>query len=399
MQWTASSFGYTATAIQAVLPFSPSAIYRIDTAADVRYDGSIPSRYPFTRITLSALFERAWNSIGILVRPTPSPFFRLYNVLGDPEPASPLAVPRNNDDLNKEHFLDTVSAVYHTMPHPDALEFPKDDRFFLEPYLPVHASFQQFIPEDDSPYPWTTLTFATSLDSAIALSPGTRTALSGSESKAMTHYLRARHDGILVGIGTVLADDPGLNCRLLGVGGYGGIKSNRQPRPVIVDPHGKFLDVAAASKVVQLARDGKGLGAWVVMSWTNDSEILGRVRKIDAVLEEVGGKVVMIKKDHPRSDGRINWMDLLHKLKREGLDSVMIEGGGTVINDLLRAEHQHLISSVMVTIAPTWLGQGGVVVSPERQVSDGGTSLPVARLKTPKWYPLGEDVVLAGRLQ
>lgn len=279
----------------------------------------------------------------------------------------------------------------------DALEYPTDDRFFLEPYLPVHASFQQFIPEDDSPYPWTTLTFATSLDSSIALAPGTRTALSGPETKAMTHYLRARHDGILVGIGTVLADDPSLNCRLLGVGGYGGIKSNRQPRPVIVDPHGKFLDVAAKSKVVDLARNGKGLGAWVIMEWSEDPDILHRVRQIDELLEDVGGKVVMVEKDHPREDGRMSWMDLLHTLKREGLDSVMIEGGGMVINDLLRTQHQSLINSVIVTIAPTWLGQGGVMVSPERDRQNSGTALPVGKLKQPKWYPLGNDVVLAAR--
>ncbi|SRR6266550_313712 len=61
------------------------------------------------------------------------------------------------------------------------------------------------------PRPFVTLTFAQSLDAKIAGSGGQQLALSGSESMLMTHWLRARHDAILVGIGTALNDDPQLN--------------------------------------------------------------------------------------------------------------------------------------------------------------------------------------------
>ncbi|KAJ6144622.1 hypothetical protein N7470_008517 [Penicillium chermesinum] len=92
----------------------------------------------------------------------------------------------------------------------DSMELPEADRAFLETHLPSSRSTSR--PD----LPFTTLTFATSLDSALALAPGTRTVLSGPQSKAMTHYLRSRHDGILIGVGTALADDPGLNCRIAG---------------------------------------------------------------------------------------------------------------------------------------------------------------------------------------
>src|SRR3954464_1967401 len=71
--------------------------------------------------------------------------------------------------------------------------------------------------------PFVTLAYAQSVDGSIALEPGRPFALSGPESLRLTHSLRAAHDGILVGIGTVLADDPQLTVRL----GQG-----RSPRPV-----------------------------------------------------------------------------------------------------------------------------------------------------------------------
>ncbi|KAJ8108835.1 hypothetical protein ONZ43_g6305 [Nemania bipapillata] len=73
----------------------------------------------------------------------------------------------------------------------------------------------------------------------------------------------------------------------------------------------------------------------------------------------------------------------------------MIEGGGAVINSLL-GENADLVDSVIVTIAPVWLGEGGVVVSPPRTTR--GADRPVARLSDTKWVPLGEDVVLCGRI-
>ncbi|CAI7619881.1 unnamed protein product [Penicillium manginii] len=256
----------------------------------------------------------------------------------------------------------------------DALEFPESDRGFLEPQLPPQDGST---PRPDMPF--TTLTFATSLDSSLAISPGTRTVLSGPQSKAMTHYLRSRHDGILIGVGTALADDPGLNCRLTGVGGYGKEGLEGQPRPIVIDPSARW-DFSDDSKLFQLCRQGRGLAPWIVTSLPEPP-----AQKKEK-LEQYGGRFLQLK--------MVTLDDGQHRI-----DCVMIEGGAQVINSLLEPQSMSLIDRVIVTIAPTWLGQGGVVVSPPRRFDGEGNAISAARLKNVRWYPFGEDVVLCGQVR
>lgn len=269
----------------------------------------------------------------------------------------------------------------------DSLEFPQSDRGFLEPHLPPQAGSA---PASDLPF--ITLTFATSLDSSLALSPGARTVLSGPQSKAMTHYLRSRHDGILIGVGTAVADDPGLNCRIAGVGGYGQEGLNGQPRPVVIDPTGRW-EFSEDSKLFQLCREGRGLAPWVIIAVENPGS------QKQALLEKYGGRFITSKMLRTHTGGhQVDWRTLFETLKSNGLESVMVEGGGQVINSLLSPQDMPLLDSVIVTIAPTWLGQGGVVVSPARRFDEGGNAMSAARLKNVKWYPFGEDVVLCGQV-
>ncbi|RAH71139.1 RibD family protein, partial [Aspergillus aculeatinus CBS 121060] len=292
----------------------------------------------------------------------------------------------------------------------DALTFPAPDRAFLEPHLPPPPPGQSSPTTDHAPatLPFTTLTFATSLDSSLALSPGTRTVLSGPQSKAMTHYLRSRHDAILVGVGTAVADDPGLNCRLAGGGGYGADGLDGQPRPIIVDPSARWR-ITPQAKIVEMVRRGRGRAPWVLIAEGTEVEAEQR-----GVLEGVGGRFISLPwgittQDFGGDEGEgegvgkgrreFDWRQVLEYLRREeGVRSVMIEGGAAVINSLLEPRYQDLVSSVIVTVAPTWLGRGGVVVSPPRRVGDGGVAVPASRLTGVKWYPFGEDVVLCGRI-
>jgi 2,5-diamino-6-(ribosylamino)-4(3H)-pyrimidinone 5'-phosphate reductase len=199
----------------------------------------------------------------------------------------------------------------------------------------------------------------------------------------MTHYLRSKHDAILVGVGTAVADNPSLNCRFEGVGGYGGEGLEGQPRPVVIDPKGRW-NFSAESKVLKLASEGKGKAPWIVSKRGFDA-------KKKSLLESVGGKVL----EFEWAATSISWSDILERLTEEGVKSVMIEGGGAVINNLLAPANSHLVDSVIVTIAPVWLGKGGVQVCPDERVEDG-RRLPVSRLKDVTWVPLGEDVVLCG---
>lgn len=252
----------------------------------------------------------------------------------------------------------------------EQLTFPPQDAQKLSPYLPPSTP-------NATTRPFTTLTFATSLDSSLSLAPGTRTRLSGPESKAMTHHLRSRHDAICVGVGTALADNPALNCRIA--------ECASQPRPVVLDPRGRW-GLGGDAQVLGEVRAGRGKAPFVV---TGERELA-----YADVLEAAGGKSICVGV----TSGRFNWGEVLDALGREGIRSVMVEGGGTVINSLLDPANHVLIDSVIVTIAPTWLGQGGVVVSPER-VHEGGHAIPAARLSDVSWNPLGEDVVLCGRLR
>ena len=110
-------------------------------------------------------------------------------------------------------------------------------------------------------------------------------------------------------------------------------------------------------------------------------------------IRNVGGYVMKAGKYANRDDG-VEWEKILTAMWDTGIRSVMIEGGATVINDLLRARNQHLITSVIVTIAPTYLGSGGVVVAPPRSISNENE----ARLSGVTWIPFGQDVVMAGHL-
>ncbi|RYO92192.1 hypothetical protein DL762_001758 [Monosporascus cannonballus] len=293
------------------------------------------------------------------------------------------------------------------------LMFPKAEAARLEPYLPPLSA--GLVDSHADTLPFVTLTFATSLDSALSLGPGTRTAISGPQSKAMTHYLRSRHDAICVGVGTAIADDPGLNCRLLAAGITGsaaaaipggscgrddssGIPTTAcQPRPIVIDPQLRW-NFASQSKVMQLARAGEGLAPYILTAVTEPPVDKRRL------LEEHGGKFIILglaqNRDQNSREGcrRFDWRAILTAVREEGLRSIMIEGGGAVINSLLSAENNELVDSVILTIAPTWLGQGGVVVSPPRPPGDGVQSGPVARLTDTTWLPLGEDVVLCSRI-
>ncbi|OTA93020.1 hypothetical protein M434DRAFT_396030 [Hypoxylon sp. CO27-5] len=302
------------------------------------------------------------------------------------------------------------------------LVFPLAERERLEPHLPPLSVDTRDGGEDISNRPFVTLTFATSLDSALSLGPGIRTALSGPQSKAMTHYLRSRHDAICVGVGTAIADDPGLNCRLAaeypnletspnastaGVGALLGLASlptgesmsketphlytKHQPRPIVIDPKLRW-NFTSESKVMKLARAGRGLAPYIITS------VHHHPREQEKLLEELGGKFITLSETGFKESKRFNWSVILAVIQDQGLQSLMIEGGGEVINSLLSQGNAGLIDSVIVTVAPTWLGQGSVFVAPPRKTGPDGKPKAVARLSDTTWIPLGEDVVLCGKI-
>ncbi|KAK8051974.1 hypothetical protein PG993_003359 [Apiospora rasikravindrae] len=276
------------------------------------------------------------------------------------------------------------------------LTFPESDARKLEPHLPPKPSSTTAVSSgpqnaDQPRLPFVTLTYATSLDSALALAPGTRTALSGPQSKAMTHYLRSRHAAICVGVGTALADDPGLNCRIAPRSDDNGQQqAPQQPRPIIIDPHQRWA-FTSESKVLQLARAGRGLAPYILIAAAGTEPPAERRQ----LLEELGGKYISLGDS---SSFVMEWRDILRAVRAEGLDSIMVEGGGQVISSLLGAPNAKMIDSVIITIAPTWLGAGSVFVSPARRLDGARNPVSAGRLVDTTWVPLGEDVVLCGKI-
>ncbi|KAI5778919.1 riboflavin biosynthesis protein RibD domain-containing protein [Geopyxis carbonaria] len=264
------------------------------------------------------------------------------------------------------------------MPPHETLTVPAAVADFLAPYLPPAAAASAAdAGAGAGATPFVTLTYATSLDSNISLAPGVQTALSGAGSKALTHYLRSQHDAILVGSSTAIADDPGLNCRIAGAS---------QPRPVVVDRNARWA-VSAESRMVVAAAEGRGKGPWVLVAGKHCGT--RRVDAKDLVLRAVGGKVVFV--DAEEEEGAWPWEEVLAVLGDEGVGSVMIEGGAGVINGLLR--EPELVDSVVVTVAPVYLGQGGVNVSPQREEE----GKPAATFDGVNWMVLERDVVMAAR--
>ena len=212
--------------------------------------------------------------------------------------------------------------------------------------------------------PLVTLSYAQSLDGSIAARPGRPLALSGSKSMALTHGLRAAHDAILVGIGTLLADNPRLNVRLV---------EGKDPQPVVVDSRLRFPPYA------NLLRNCRP--PWIAAGEDAD-------RERQAALEETGARVLRLP------SGANGWVDLtalLERLGEMGVDSLMVEGGAQIITSFLAAR---LVDQVVLTIAPMLVG-GLRVMDYLGQAQ--GNCFP--RLHRVSYQRLGEDLVLRGEPQ
>ncbi|GKZ28168.1 2,5-diamino-6-(ribosylamino)-4(3H)-pyrimidinone 5'-phosphate reductase, partial [Aspergillus brasiliensis] len=96
---------------------------------------------------------------------------------------------------------------------------------------------------------------------------------------------------------------------------------------------------------------------------------------------------------------RLRWEAILRALASEGIKSVMIEGGGTVLSELLNPEYTEFIDSIIVTVAPTYLGSGGVSVSPDSKRDQDGKPNAALNPRDVKWTPLGQNVIMCGRIR
>ncbi|KAJ8296729.1 2,5-diamino-6-ribosylamino-4(3H)-pyrimidinone 5'-phosphate reductase [Rhodotorula toruloides] len=224
-------------------------------------------------------------------------------------------------------------------------------------------------PRQPGEKPFVTLTYAQSLDGKIAGKGGKQLLLSGQESMTLTHRLRQLHDSILVGVGTVINDDPQLTARIPHL-----LPLKDQPLPIVLD---SSLRMPLTSKLLSNARKGISKAPLVVCK-----RLRGGEKGLESqAISEAGGKVY-IANDFGRG---IDLRKLIHDPAATPFlgRSLMVEGGASVISSFLATPG--LVDLVIVTVAPVLVGDEGVSVTKE------GVDLP--RLEHVRTQVFGKDAV------
>jgi GTP cyclohydrolase II len=173
--------------------------------------------------------------------------------------------------------------------------------------------------------PVVTVSWARSVTGAIAAADGARTPLSGPESLLLTHRLRAMHEAILVGIQTVLSDDPLLSVRLV---------EGAQPQPVILDSRLRFPPEARL-----LSRTDRK--PWIFHLAGAEAETAR-----GEALAHGGGRLFPVR----RGEGGLDLRHVLATLLSQGIHSLMVEGGARVLGSFIS---QGLASQAVITVSPS----------------------------------------------
>ena len=191
-------------------------------------------------------------------------------------------------------------------------------------FLHVHATGRPFV----------CLKYALSLDAKLAERAGAPSAVTGAEALADAHRLRAGFDAILIGAGTAAADDPLLTVR-------GAVTPRVPPVRVVLDAR---LELAPDSR---LARTVDTAPLWIFCAEHADA-------RRSAALERVGATVLRIPS---RADGRLPLDAVIDRMRADGVQSVLCEGGGHVGSDLLATD---LVQRMYLYYAPKVFGPDGV---------------------------------------
>jgi 3,4-dihydroxy 2-butanone 4-phosphate synthase/GTP cyclohydrolase II len=208
--------------------------------------------------------------------------------------------------------------------------------------------------------PFVTLAYAQSLDGSIAGEGNRPLSLSSVGARKLTHELRAAHHAILVGIGTVVADNPQLNVRLA---------SGEDPRPIVVDSK---LRIPRDARLLE-----NGRGAWLA---TTEAADVGS----ETELESRGARVLRLS---ALENGWVDLDALLERLAMQGVRHVLVEGGARILTSFLEAK---LVDYLVITISPRFVG--GL------RPLDSGELASFPSLVSWRSERVDEDLVVAGGL-
>jgi len=218
--------------------------------------------------------------------------------------------------------------------------------------------------------PLVTLKFATSLDGRLATASGESQWISGPPARERAHALRASHDAIMVGTGTVIADDPQLTCRLPGL-------DQRSPVRVVIDRH---LRIPSAARLIV---DAGLVPTWVLTSRSADP---------DRRAAFLANGVILIDVDLGR-DGQIDLAAALATLAERGITRLLVEGGAHVAAAFIRAG---LVDRLVWVHAPLVIGGDGIPAIAGLDVAALADAAAFERLAT---ETIGEDVLTTFRVR
>lgn len=204
-----------------------------------------------------------------------------------------------------------------------------------------------------------TLAYAQSLDGSIAYSSKELLMLSGEDSLLMTHKLRSQHDALLVGIGTIMNDDPLLTVRLC---------EGKNPQIIILDSK---LSIPLHARLLKNEK-------LPIIFTTSQADIEKK-----KTLQAMGVKIIAIASRHDRVD----LMLVLRELYQLGMKNVMVEGGREVITSFIDENH---VDKIIITIAPMFVG-GKSVLS---KTIEKKPHFPM--LTNIIQYKLGKDIIVMG---
>jgi diaminohydroxyphosphoribosylaminopyrimidine deaminase/5-amino-6-(5-phosphoribosylamino)uracil reductase len=182
--------------------------------------------------------------------------------------------------------------------------------------------------------PHVLLKLAVSADGKAGLAGRRPVAITAELARERVHLMRAMSDAILVGIGTVLADDPLLTCRLPGM-------AERSPVRIVLDAR---LRLPPESRLVRSARD---VPVWVIAGALVPPE---RARELE-------GRGVEIMRVDRASGGRLDLAEVLHLIAGRGITRLMVEGGPTVAASFVAAD---LVDEAAVLRSQTLIGPDGI---------------------------------------
>ncbi|MFH1847745.1 MAG: bifunctional diaminohydroxyphosphoribosylaminopyrimidine deaminase/5-amino-6-(5-phosphoribosylamino)uracil reductase RibD [Candidatus Omnitrophota bacterium] len=217
--------------------------------------------------------------------------------------------------------------------------------------------------------PYVTLKMAQSLDGKIADTKGSSRWISSEASRRLVHKMRGQSDAVMIGVNTLLKDNPRLTGRIRG--------TKKQPLRIIVDTE---LDTSLQARIF---KNGMDKGGDILIAAGK-----GASPKKKALLEKKGANVVLL----PRSGNRVNLTRLMRFLKDLNIMSVLCEGGGELTASLLKNK---LADEVLFFISPRIIGGRAAPTSCGGGESDIRKSIGLKDMKTVR---VGNDILVRGNL-